>query len=395
MSAVACVEKLSQVAELNPRLNGSIDGETLVSFVPMSAVTAETGRVMEEQRRYMEISSSYTPFLNGDILVAKITPCFENGKIAQATINHRMGFGSTEFHVVRPRSGKADVRYLLHFLRQGHIRRDGEKKMTGSAGQRRVPAHFLADLNVPLPPLREQRRIADVLDRADELRAKRRAALAQLDTLTQSIFLDMFGDPATNPKRWPTVEFSQICERVTVGIVVRPASYYVPNGIPALRSLNIKPGKIVMEDLVYFSEVDNETRLAKTKLKAGDIVLVRSGQPGTAACVPAELHGVNAIDLLIATPSPERCETTFLCSFFNSAGGRGLVSSSQRGQVQKHLNVSSLNKALIPLPPVEMQHQFARRVAAVEKLKSVHRASLAQLDALFASLEHRAFQGEL
>jgi type I restriction enzyme S subunit len=205
----------------------------------------------------------------------------------------------------------------------------------------------------------------------------------------------MFGDPVSNPRRWPTVTFRRICERITVGIVVRPASYYVPSGVPALRSLNIRPGKIVLKDLVYFSETDNETRLAKTKLKAGDIVLVRSGQPGTAAVVPPELNSVNAIDLLIATPSCESGDSSFLCTFFNSAGGRDLVLSKQRGQVQKHLNVGSLSQATIPLPPIELQHEFARRVGAVEKLKTAHRASLAELDALFASLQHRAFRGEL
>ncbi len=256
-------------------------------------------------------------------------------------------------------------------------------------------AHFLAGLEVPLPPLAEQRRIAQVLDRAEALRAKRRAALAQLDTLTQSIFLDMFGDPVTNPKRWPTVALGRICERVTVGIVVRPASYYVPSGVPALRSLNIRPGKIVLEDLVYFSETDNKTKLAKTKLRAGDIVLVRSGQPGTAAVVPPQLDGVNAIDLLIATPSSASGDSNFLCAFFNSAGGRDLVLSKQRGQVQKHLNVGSLSEATIPLPPIELQREFARRVTAVERLKAAHRSSLARLDALFASLQHRAFRGEL
>jgi type I restriction enzyme S subunit len=248
---------------------------------------------------------------------------------------------------------------------------------------------------IPLPPLAEQRRIAEVLDRAEALRAKRRAALAQLDSLTQSLFFDLFGDPVSNPKDWPTVRFGEICERVTVGIVVQPASYYVSEGVPALRSLNIRPGKIVLQDLVYFSKTDNETKLTKTKLKAGDIVLVRSGQPGTAAIIPIELDGVNAIDLLIATPSRELSDATFLCAFFNSAGGRDLVLSKQRGQVQKHLNVGSLNQAMIPLPPIELQREFARRVQAVEKLKTAQRASLAELDALFSTLQHRAFRGEL
>ncbi|MEK7732461.1 MAG: restriction endonuclease subunit S, partial [Planctomycetota bacterium] len=201
----------------------------LVSFVPMSAVTAETASTtMGEERRYGEVSKGYTPFLDGDVLVAKITPCFENGKIAQATLTHRVGFGSTEFHVVRPHAGKADARYLLHFLRQERIRRDGERKMTGSAGQRRVPEYFLAGLEVPLPPLAEQRRIAEVLDRAEALWAKRRVALAQLDALTQTLFLDLFGDPIVNPRGWPLKKFG------AVGTLDRGVSKHRPRNAPEL-----------------------------------------------------------------------------------------------------------------------------------------------------------------
>lgn len=387
---------LADAAELNPSLPRRPSSDEKVSFVPMAAVSARTAAVENEETRYhADVAKGFTPFLKGDVLVAKITPCFENGKIAQANVTRSIGFGSTEFHVVRPKGGKLDARYLLHYLRQERVRRVGKQRMTGSGGQRRVPENFLSSLEIPLPPLSEQRRIAEVLDRAEALRAKRRAALAQLDSLTQSLFLDLFGDPVSNPKQWPVVRFEEVCARITVGIVVKPASYYVSEGVPALRSLNIRPGKIVLEDLVYFSKVDNETKLTKTKLKAGDLVLVRSGQPGTAAVVPPELDGVNAIDVLIATPLAEFVDSKFVCEFFNSKGGHDIVLSNQRGQVQKHLNVGSLNVAKIPLPPLPLQLEFARRVTAVEKLKVAHRASLAETDALFASLQHRAFRGEL
>jgi type I restriction enzyme, S subunit len=293
-----------------------------------------------------------------------------------------------------PDVSRVNCRFLYYYFRspQAIYRLLSETQATGVP---HINLGILKRFPVLLPPLAEQRRIAEVLDRAEALRAKRSAALAQLDTLTQYIFLDLFGDPITNPKNWPTVRFEEICDRVTVGIVVKPASYYVAEGVPALRSLNIKPGKIVLQDLVYFSKADNETKLTKTKLKAGDLVLVRSGQPGTAAVVPRELDGVNAIDLLIATPLPKLADVMFLCDFFNSAGGRDLVLSRQRGQVQKHLNVGALNEAIIPLPPITLQRDFARRVAAVERAKELHRASLAEMDALFASLQHRAFRGEL
>lgn len=285
---------------------------------------------------------------------------------------------------------RVDIRFLAHFLKHR-----GFRDVTTGTSQPQIIAQNIARISVPLPPLPEQRRIAEILNKVDALRAIRRATLEKFDELTQLIFLDMFGDPITNPKGWDKVYFEEICARVTVGIVIKPASYYTSHGVPALRSLNIKPGRIVMEDLVFFSESDNETKLAKTRLKAGDLVLVRSGQPGTAAVVPQELDGVNAIDLLIATPQPKSANAIFLCQFFNSRGGRDIVLSNQRGQVQKHLNVGSLCKAQIPLPPIELQRKFASRVLAVEKQRTTHRAALVELDNLFASLQHRAFVGEL
>jgi type I restriction enzyme S subunit len=296
--------------------------------------------------------------------------------------------------VLSPRRHDIDSDFFYHLLGSKAVYSEFERRAAG-ATVKNLNIDLVSSVKVPFPPFIEQRRIAEILDKADAVRAKRRDALAQLTTLTQSLFLDMFGDPLTNPKRWRTVSFSSVCARVTVGIVVRPASYYVTRGVPALRSLNIRPGKILLEDLVHFSKSDNETKLAKSKLKAGDIVLVRSGQPGTAAVVPPELDGVNAIDLLIATPSGARANSTFLCAFFNSAGGRDLVLSRQRGQIQKHLNVGSLNQAIIPLPPVEQQLEFARCVTVVERLKMANDWSLSNLDALFASLQHRAFRGEL
>ncbi|MDA8344164.1 MAG: restriction endonuclease subunit S [Thermaerobacter sp.] len=328
----------------------------------------------------------------GDVLVSTVRPNL-NG-VAHVPPEFDGATASTGFCVLRPRATQLDGQYLYQWVKSPHFVKDMVRKATG-ASYPAVSDRIVCESKIPLPPIPEQRRIAEILDKADALRAKRRAALAQLDTLTQSIFLDMFGDPISNPRGWPTVRFEQLCERVTVGVVVQPASYYVSEGVPALRSLNIRPGKIVLDDLVYFSKSDNDTKLAKTKLRAGDVVLVRSGQPGTAAVVPPELDGVNAIDILIATPDQQLTNPTFLCEFFNSAGGRDLVLSRQRGQVQKHLNVGSLNQAILPLPSIDLQCEFAARVAAVERHREAELASSTALDALFASLQHRAFRGEL
>jgi type I restriction enzyme, S subunit len=292
--------------------------------------------------------------------------------------------GADGVKVLRPKID-ADLKYLYYYLKQLPL---------PDAGYDR---HFkyLKRTEVVLLPLPEQRRVSAILDKADALRTKRRETLAELDRLGQSIFVEMFGDPVRNPKMWPVVPFASLCSRVTVGIVVQPASYYKEKGIPALRSLNIKPGRIVLDDLVYFSEEDNASRLKKTQLRAGDLVLVRSGQPGTTAVVPNELDGINAIDILIASPRASEASPTYLCSFFNSSAGRALILSSQRGQIQKHLNVGSLNSAAVMVPPIGLQREFEERISDVERLSSKFMESFEQLDSMFDSLQHRALRGEL
>jgi type I restriction enzyme S subunit len=287
-----------------------------------------------------------------------------------------------------------DRDFLKWFIKSPLYFRQIESASTGTAIKNYGPSH-LKKMVIPLPPIASQRRIADILDKADEIIRKRKEAIALTEQLQKSIFLDMFGDPVTNPKGWEIIKFSKVCERITVGVVVKPASYYVNSGVPAIRSLNIKPGKIVLDDVVFFSKEDNDTKLSKTKLKARDLILVRSGQPGTAAVVPQDLDGINAIDILIVTPIKKLIDPDFLCSFFNSSGGRSLVLSEQRGQIQKHLNVGSLSKSFIPFPPLELQKDFSLKLTKIEKIKRKKIQSLQESENLFNSLLQRAFKGEL
>ena len=287
-----------------------------------------------------------------------------------------------------------DLRYLHRWL-TSTAANDYLVRVASKTAQPALSLRKIKDLPVPLPPLAEQKRIARILDAADALRAKRREALAQLDTLLQATFLDMFGDPVTNPMGWELVNVGRVSRRLTVGIVVKPASYYQPTGVPAIRSLNVRTNKIEIASLVYVSAENNEGRLKKTRVWKDDVLLVRSGQPGTAAVVPAELDGVNAIDILILTPDQHVAHPVYLSNYFNSAGGKRMVLGAQRGQIQKHLNVGSLRSAPIPLPRLDLQCRFATIVESVEKQKTRQRAHLAELDTLFASLQFRAFQGDL
>jgi type I restriction enzyme, S subunit len=256
--------------------------------------------------------------------------------------------------------------------------------------QATVSREGLLALHLSVPPLEEQRRIAAILDQIDTLRAKRRQVLAHLDTLTQSIFHDMFGT-----RSYEARPFADVCERVTVGVVIRPASYYVDVGVPALRTLNVKPGRIVLDDLVYFSHESNDGPLAKSRLRSGDLVVTRTGNAGVTAVVPPALDGANAIDLIVASPDPRTVTSTFLECLLNSDLGKRIVSGEARGQIQQHFNVGSLKNAMIPVPPLDRQCDFASRVVEVNTQRVAVQRALAADDELFTSLQARAFRGEL
>lgn len=158
--------RLPEIATINPTLDKSeIDDELLVSFVPMPAVEAETGRIdVSTHRKFVEVKKGYTGFLEDDVLFAKITPCMENGKMAVVPpLKNDLGFGSTEFHVLRP-AGDISPSYLYYFVSSKAFRIGAERNMTGAVGQRRVPTTVLSDSEIPLPPAAEQQRIVAKLE---------------------------------------------------------------------------------------------------------------------------------------------------------------------------------------------------------------------------------------
>ena len=339
------------------------------------------------------IGSSKKAVQPNDVMISRIVPHIRRACVVGPAKGHRQ-IASGEWIIFRDE--RIWPKYLRWQLVGDVFHSAFMRTVSGVGGSllRARPAEVFK-IQIPLPPLAEQKRIARILDAADALRAKRREALAQLDTLLQSTFIDMFGDPVTNPMGWEMVNGGRVSRRLTVGIVVKPASYCQPTGVPAIRSLNVRTNKIEIASLVYVSAENNEGRLKKTRVWKDDVLLVRSGQPGTAAVVPAELDGVNAIDILILTPDQHVSHPVYLSNYFNSAGGKRMVLGAQRGQIQKHLNVGSLRSAPIPLPPLDLQCRFSAIVESVECQKASQRAHLDELDTLFASLQSRAFRGDL
>ncbi|MEO3679055.1 restriction endonuclease subunit S [Rheinheimera sp. FR7-31] len=312
------------------------------------------------------------------------------GKCAKSDIDFEGSFGAF-CAGIRPNKEKVSASYLFHFLSSPEFR--NWTKSSSGANIKNIRISELSAFEITLPPLAEQKRIAAILDKADAIRRKRQQAIQLADDFLRAVFLEMFGDPVTNPKGWEVMSCSDASEQITVGVVVKPASYYVDQGIPAIRSLNIKDNGIDDSNFVFFSKEDNETLLAKSRVYENDLVLVRSGQPGKAAVIPKNLDGINAIDVLIFRPKKVLFESNYLAYFFNSGAGKRIVLSEERGQVQKHLNVGSLNNSMIPVPPKNLQLEFVSILKSVrERFSSENSVNHFEL---FITLSQRAFSGKL
>lgn len=287
-------------------------------------------------------------------------------------------------------------RYLARFL-QGASRQMLTLVDEASHGTKRLTSERFEKLQVPVPSLEEQRRIVKILDRTEVLLAKRRAAVTQLDALTQAIFLDMFGDPTANPKGWPEIRLVDGTKQIQIGPFgsLLHEEDYVIGGVPLINPKHIQEGRIVPDP----TESVTPRKLADLelyRLRHGDVVMGRRGEMGRCAIVGSEHDGfVCGTGSLFLRPNVQKATALYLATSLSSSSVRRRLERLSLGATLPNLNRTIVEKLLIPLPPTTLQERFARRVASVETLKAAHRNALAEFDALFSSLQHRAFRGEL
>lgn len=387
---------LSTVARVNPGLDLSNASPTeLVDFLPMAGVDARYSSVTAESSRPLhEVQKGFTAFTDEDVLVAKITPCFENGKISQVRTKNRFGFGSTEFHVIRAHKEKLDPRYLVNLLRCERILIEGERKMTGSAGQRRVPKHFLETLELPIPSLANQKRIATIFDQADALRTTQRETLAQLDSLAQTIFVEMFGDPATNSKNWPIKKIGDLLTSASYGTSEKSNE---SGEFPVLRMNNLtRTGEIDLTDLKYMDMpiADHERYL----VKVGDVLFNRTNSAdlvGKTAIFRHDMPMAYAGYLIRLRVNAEN-DPEYLAFFLNTQYSKRMLRAMCKSIIgMANINATEIQAMKIPKPPLDLQQKFAERIRFIEQQKAVQRQQISELNTLFTSLQHRAFRGEL
>jgi type I restriction enzyme S subunit len=382
---------LSDICEINPRMprNHGIPDSQSVSFVPMAAVDEVAGRIATlAERPFSEVKKGFTPFQNRDVLFAKITPCMENGKAAIAqNLLDGLGFGSTEFHVLRA-GPNVLPEWLFYFVRRPSFRAEAKRNFTGTAGQQRVPTTFLAAARIPVPPLSEQRRIVDILSRAESIVRLRREAQQKAAELVPAIFLDMFGDPATNPKGLKTARVEHLCTLVR-GSSPRPQGdpQYFGGPVPRLMIADIT------RDGVYVTpRIDSLTALGATKsrpMKAGEVVMAVSGAVGLPAilAIDACIHdGFVGFRDLDASVSPE-----FFYSYLSVI--RRHSASQAVGATFQNLKTDQVKEWPVPIPNAAQQAVFLEIVSRARSIHSQQAESAAKAEATLNVLLAWSFNG--
>ena len=248
------------------------------------------------------------------------------------------------------------------------------------------------------PPLPEQQRIVRILDEAFGSIATAKANIEKclrnarefFDSHLNSTFA-MMEDEGRNRR------LSEVCREITVGHVGPMVGEYSAEGIPFLRSQNIRPFEVTLDNVVFVSEAFHKS-LFKSRLEPGDVAIVRTGYPGTAAVIPDSLKAANCSDLVIVRPGPE-IDPHYLAALFNSPYGKPMVLGKLVGAAQKHFNVTAAKGVILHLPPIGEQRRIVARIARLnsetQRLAATYRRKLEALDALKQSLLHEAFSGQL
>ena len=301
-------------------------------------------------------------------------------------------------------------KYLFYYARS---QKEAFIGMGKGGAQPNISQEIIKEHPIPLPPLTEQQRIVDRIEslfaKLDEAKEKAQAVVDGFEDRKAAILHKAFTGELTekwrdrnglNLKSWRKLTIKDVCHDIKVGIVIKPSQYYTEKhlGIPAFRSANVREFHVDDFDWVYLNEIgmqENQRSIVHT----GDVLIVRSGNPGTACIVDKRYDGYNAIDILIAVPNTDIITSEYLCAFTNSPLGKSQVAENKRGIALIHFNVSGYSKLRMDLPTIPEQKRIIDLLSMLfnqEKQIYEHACSvIEQIDQMKKSILARAFRGEL
>ena len=329
---------------------------------------------------------------NGDLLISSANSWDLVGKCCRVPqLQWPATFGGF-ISVLRGDPSQIGARYLYHWFSSPRIQATVRSFGRQTTNISNLNVDRCLSLRLSVPRLAEQERIAGILDAAEALRAKRREALGQLDTFLRSSFLDMFGDPVTNPMKWTTSTLGQVGEVVTGNTPSRSRPEYYGEDIEWIKSDNINDPSFVLTEAKERLSAAGKA-VARTVPRGSILVTCIAGSPsciGNAAVADREVAFNQQINAFV----PGGCIALWF-AFGVFWVGKRLVNSASTNSMKGMVSKSAFTAIPIPIPPMSLQRRFAAIVESVEHQKATQRAHLAELDTLFASLQSRAFRGDL
>jgi type I restriction enzyme S subunit len=293
-------------------------------------------------------------------------------------------------HVLRP-TPDVDIAFLYHVLKHYDV----TPFVTGTTRGKLTQAGA-AEIPIPLPPIEDQRRIAEVLDRADALRTNRRSVLTKWEDLKRAIFLDVFGDPANNTHGWQQSALGSICTiagEYGAGVAAKEYDPRLPRYV-RITDVTADGGLTPLA----MSPAGDPTDWTRFTLDAGDLLFARSGATVGKTYLHRSAHGrcVFAGYLIRFRPDTSKVLPEYLFHFTRTRAYQAWVAARQRVVAQPNINAQQYGRELtVPVPPLDLQRAFQGRIAMVHLLEAACEASLLKVQTLIASLHSRAFRGEL
>jgi type I restriction enzyme S subunit len=444
------VKTIEEVAEVNPRLSKDGMPDNLpVSFVPMPAVGAGDGTIdVSRERPFSEVKKGFTPFQEGDVLFAKITPCMENGKIAVVPkLKNGYGFGSTEFHVLRPSDGM-DARYLYYYVSNKSFRAEAQHYMSGAVGQKRVPTAYLKECKIPVAPPDQQKRIVAEIEkqfsRLDEAVANLKRVKANLkrykaavlkaavegklteewrkahpDTEPASELLkrilaerrakwngkgnykEPVGPDTTNllalPKGWAWATVGQLAEIGSGNTPANILGHLQSDGpIPWYKvgDMNRPGNERVMRSAEGYLSQEAVEKLGLKLFPPGTIIFPKRGG-AIATNKKRQLMAGSTTDLNVMGLTPDSSVHDYFRWWFSSIDLASLSDGSNVPQV----NNKDVLPLTVPLPPLAEQERIVaeveRRLSVVEDLEEAAEANFLHANRLCQAILQQSFSGQL
>lgn len=380
-------------------------------YIDIDAIDNSTQTVTEPKRIAVKDAPSRASRAvhYGDTVFSLVRPYLKNIAFIDETLKDCIA--STGFFVCSP-SPIIIPRYLYWLMTSSYVVEGLNQYMKGDNS----PSIRKDDIDMfayPVPPLAEQQRIVDRIEslfaKLDEAKEKSQSVLDSFETRKAAILHKAFTGELTAKWRvtqgigmdsWKESTVGNVCHEVKVGIVIKPSQYYTDaeNGTPAFRSANVRENRIDDFDWVYLNQTGMESN-KRSIVHTGDVLVVRSGNPGTACVVSEKFDGYNAIDILIAVPNQDYISSDFLCSYTNSPFGKNLVSEKKRGMALSHFNVKGYSALPIRVPTLPEQKEVIRildsLLAKEQSAKEAAEAVLDKINLLKKSILARAFRGEL